>query len=108
MPASGSTEACAIAYLNAAAEGLLGRKRQDVLGKSFADLFPEAGDSVLTSKLREALRERRALSFEANMGQERRKGPYAVRVLPHTSGVSIVCRRAQQPRGASLPGGEKP
>ena len=97
-----------VAYLNAAAEGLLGRKRQDLLGKSFGDSFPEAADSVLAGKLREALRERRALSFEASMGHAQHKDLYAVRVLPHAGGVSIVCRRAPQPHGAPPPGGGKP
>ena len=97
-----------IAYLNAAAEGLLGRKRQDVLGKSFADSFPEAGDSVLAGKLREAVRSRRALSLQAPMGQAQRKGVYALRVLPSAGGVTIVCRRAPEPRRVPAPAGAKP
>ncbi len=97
-----------IAYLNAAAEGLLGRKGQDVVGKNFTDSYPEARDSVFAGKIRDALREQSALSFDANMGRGQRKGVYAVRVLPHPSGVSIVCRRAQRPQGASRPGGVEP
>jgi PAS domain-containing protein len=96
-----------IAYLNAAAEGLLGRKPQEVLGKGFTDSFPEAGDSVLAGKLREALRERRAFSLQASMGQAARKGTYALRVLPHAGGVSIVCKRAPEPQRVPAPGGTK-
>jgi len=92
-----------IAYLNAAAEGLLRRKREDVLGKSFADSFPEAGASVLGGKLREAMREQRALSLQAPMGQ----GLYALRVVPRASGVFIICRRAGEPQRAPASGGRK-
>jgi len=97
-----------IAFLNAAAEGLLGRKRPDVLGKSFLDAFPEAGGSVLAGKLREAVSERRALSLQATLGQAQRKGVYALRVLPSASGVSILCRRASEQQPISAPGGAKP
>jgi PAS domain S-box-containing protein len=87
----------AIVYLNKAAEGLLGSTRQEVLGKSFMDSFPRTGDSVIASKLREAVREGRALSFQAPMGQAQHKGTYALRVLPRASGLSIVCRRVPEP-----------
>ena len=97
-----------IAFLNPAAEGLLGRGRQDVLGKSFLDAFPEAGDSVLAGKLREAVSERRALSFQATMGQAQRKGVYALRVLPSASGVSILCRPAPEPQRVPAPEAAKP
>jgi two-component system CheB/CheR fusion protein len=97
-----------VTYLNAAAEGLIGHERRDVIGKSFADSFPGAGDSGLMDRVREAAGEQRALSFEAPMGQAQRKGLYAVRVFPHASGVSIVCRRAPQPQRARTPGGGKP
>ena len=100
-----------VAYLNAAAEGLLGHPRRDVIGKSFAHVFPEAGDSGLMGRVREAARERRALSFQAPIGQAQRKDLYAVRVfltraeLPSSAARAAATACPAAGKGKAMTGG---
>lgn len=99
----------AIAYLNTAAEGLLGHKRQEVLGKPFTSSLLGTGDSGLAARLLEIMREGHAVSIQARMGHAQRKAMYALRVLPCAGGLSIVCRRAPEtaevPAHVPAPGG---
>ena len=54
-----------LTYFNAAAERLLGRDRQDVVGKPFPEAFPEAGGSLFHQNYARAAREKLAVSFVA-------------------------------------------
>jgi two-component system CheB/CheR fusion protein len=76
-----------LTYFNIAAERAFGRKRDAVLGKTFFEAFPKAGAAV-SQKIQEAMRERHAVSFDGELSRE---GPFAIRVFPHTGGVSIFC-----------------
>ena len=63
-----------------------------MLDRSFFETFPAAAGSMLEAMFRQAMRERRALSFQAEIGHAARKGPFAIRVFPHAGGVSIFCQ----------------
>jgi PAS domain S-box-containing protein len=52
-------------YVNRKAEELWSHKREDLLGKGFLEVFPEAVDSYPYNECTRALNERRILSFEA-------------------------------------------
>ena len=51
-------------YVNAEAERLLGRPRDELLGRSLWDVFPEAESTVATRELRRAAAARAAVEFE--------------------------------------------
>ena len=84
-------DAMTITDFNTAAEHTFERPRSEVLGKSVFEALPVAG-SILHDKLDEAVRERRALSFSIGLSLAQREGEYRVRVLPHSSGLSLFCQ----------------
>ena len=84
-----------ITDVNAAAERMLGRGRDHALRLALLDALPGTEHAVLEEKLREAMQERRSSSFQAQLGQAPDGGAwYSVRVIPHASGVSVLCQRA--------------
>jgi len=95
-----------VTYFNAAAEKLLERGRDEVLGKSFLEAFPETRGSVFDEKYRQAVRDKAPASFEASLEQAPRDGSYRVQVHPHAEGISVFFQRHKALR--SEPAAEKP
>ncbi len=94
-----------VTYFNAAAERVLERRREDLLGKSLFDAFPEAASSVFEERYRQAIRERRAFSFDARFERAPYQGWYSVRVYPHAHGISVFFQRRDQAPPAGGTGG---
>ena len=73
---------------NNAAERILGRKAEDVLGRTLFDAFPEARAALSEETFTAVLKNRKNLAFETHFNA----GPYAnwydVRVYPEQDGLS--------------------
>jgi PAS domain S-box-containing protein len=78
-----------VTYFNKAAEGLLGRKSTEVLGRNLFDAFPGAKGSIFEEKYILAVKEKRHLAFEAYFGVNPYEDWYEVRVYPHEDGISV-------------------
>jgi DNA-binding response OmpR family regulator len=78
-----------ITYFNLAAETLLQRRRQDVLGQSLFDAFPELSGSVFEEQFSRVLREKLPLNFETYFERAPYVNWYDVRVYPQTGGLSV-------------------
>ena len=76
-----------VEYFNDAAEKLLGRPRQDVVGRPLFDSFPEARGSIFEERYRTALREQRTLAFEIYFEPFREW--YRVSVYPYRGRISV-------------------
>ena len=77
-----------VRYFNKAAEQLLDRKSEDVLGRSlFDEVFPESKGSIFEKRFIRTLKEKRAISFEAYF--EPCENWYEVRVHPYGEGISV-------------------
>jgi two-component system CheB/CheR fusion protein len=79
-----------VTYFNAAAEWALERRRGEVLGKDFFEVFPELCGSAIDEGFRRAVREKAPASFEANLDRD---GRYSVRIHPHAEGISVFFQR---------------
>jgi len=53
-----------VIYFNKAAEKMLGRSREEVLGKNLFEAFPEAKGSLFEEKYKEAVKTKKQRSFE--------------------------------------------
>jgi PAS domain S-box-containing protein len=92
-----------VTYYNWAAEKVLGRKAEDVLGKKLFDAFPEARGSIFEEKYAEALRTGKAMAFEVYFGVPPFENWYDVRVYPFGQGLSVyfqVTTERKQAEGA--------
>ncbi|MBD3167941.1 MAG: PAS domain S-box protein [candidate division Zixibacteria bacterium] len=79
-----------ITYFNPAAEKLLGRKREDVIGfHIFDEAFPEAKGSIFDEKYNLALKTGERVSFEAYFDKEPYSNWYEVRAFPFDEGLAI-------------------
>ncbi|MFW5857028.1 MAG: PAS domain S-box protein, partial [Planctomycetota bacterium] len=78
-----------VTYFNAAAERLLGRPRDEVVGRPLFDAFPEARGSVFEENYRRALREKERQSFEVNFAVAPYQNWYEVHVYPQEDGISV-------------------
>ncbi len=78
-----------VIYFNAAASSLLGRNRDEVLGRKLFDAFPEARGSVFDEKYTRALKERAFTTFETYFGVKPYENWYDVRVYPFEDGISV-------------------
>jgi two-component system CheB/CheR fusion protein len=85
-------EKLVVTYVNATAEKMFDRKREAVLGKTLKDAFP-ATDSILDQKVRSAILEHGATSFDAPLGLGQKT--HHIRLFPHANGVSLFCERAK-------------
>src|SRR5262245_54437848 len=54
-----------ITYVNAAAEGMLGRKRGELLGKTYAEAFPASQGTMFERRYAEVMEKRQPVRFEA-------------------------------------------
>lgn len=77
------------AQFNAAAERLLGRKRQKVIGRTFQEAFPEAVGSVFEKKYILALRREKPVHFETHFGVSPYANWYEVDVYPRKDGIAV-------------------
>jgi len=78
-----------VTYFNKAAEQMLHRKREEVLGKPLFEVFPEAKGSIFEEKYRYALKQKQFLSFETYFDQPPYENWYQVRVYPQSKGISV-------------------
>lgn len=78
-----------VKYFNKAAEKLLGKNREDVLGHNLFDAFPEAKGSIFEEKYKWAVNEKKYVSFETFFGVEPYTDWYEVRVQPFDQGISV-------------------
>jgi len=93
-----------VTCLNPAAERMLNRTSDQVLGKYFFDAFPEALGSIVDQKYHQAVKEKTALAFEAHLDAAPYEGWYNVHVYPQTEGISVIFQaRDEQP---TVPGSE--
>jgi len=77
---------------NHAAEDLLGRSREEVVGRRFLDAFPELGGSEFDRRLREVLDQQSPRSFETQLTAPPVEGWYEVRAFPIQQGTSVFFR----------------
>ncbi len=78
-----------VLYFNNAAEKMLGRNREDVIGKNIFDAFPEAKGSLFEKKYSEALKTKKQTSFETFFEVPPYTNWYDVRVYPSKNGISV-------------------
>lgn len=81
-----------VTYFNAAAERLLARRREDVLGRPLFDSFPEAKGSVFEINYTRALRENVPISFETFFETEPYRNWFDVSVYPAQKGICVYFR----------------
>ncbi|MGY1733367.1 SpoIIE family protein phosphatase [Geodermatophilus sp. SYSU D01045] len=75
-------------HLNAEAERLLGRRREDLLGEVIWEAFPAAVSSVFEESYRRAVETRRPVSFDAYYPAPL-DGWYELRAWPTAEGLSV-------------------
>jgi PAS domain S-box-containing protein len=78
-----------VTYFNKAAEDLLGRKREDVIGRQLFEAFPEAKGSIFEQNYTKAIHQKSALLFETYFGMEPYDNWYEVRAYPFEGGISV-------------------
>lgn len=78
-----------VTYFNRAAERLLGRDSDEILGQPLFDAFPEARGSIFEEKYRHAVREKEMLSFETYFDAPAYENWYTVNVYPRENGISV-------------------
>ena len=79
----------AVTYWNDAAERILHRRREEVLGRNLFDAFPEARGSVFEINYARAAREQVRVEFETCFGVPPYANWYQVRVYPRGDGISV-------------------
>lgn len=78
-----------VIYFNKAAEEMLGRNREEVLGKNLFEAFPEAKGSIFEEKYTEAVRTKKRMSFETYFEVPPYANWYDVRIYPSKNGISV-------------------
>ena len=78
-----------ITYYNQAAELILERDREELLGRKLFDAFPEARESVFEERFRQAIRAKEPVSFETHVDVEPYADWYAVNIYPQEQGISV-------------------
>jgi two-component system, chemotaxis family, CheB/CheR fusion protein len=81
-----------ITEVNPAAERVLERQRDDLVGKHFSRAFPEAAASALERELGQGVRDRVTRTFRAELEHAGRARPYDVRLHPHATGLALFLR----------------
>ncbi len=77
-------------YLNAEAEALLGRRRDDLYGKNFWEQFPEEVGSIFETNYRRVMAEQQPVEFEASAADGKRW--FEVHAYASGGGVSVFFR----------------
>jgi len=78
-----------VTYFNNAAERILNRKRDDVIGHYLFDVFPEARGSIFEEKYRYAIEKKLFIAFETYFNVPPFVNWYDVRVYPMEKGISV-------------------
>jgi PAS domain S-box-containing protein len=78
-----------VTYFNKAAEHLLGRKVEEVLGHHLFEAFPEAKGKGFEKQYTLALREKRPVSYETYWNVKPYENWYELRIYPYKDGISI-------------------
>jgi len=89
-------------HFNAAAERLLKRQAQEVLGLPFAKAFPEAAGSFLEQQYLQAIQEKRPRAFETFFEHEPYRNWFDVRVYPSENGISVFFQVTTAQKEAAL------
>jgi PAS domain S-box-containing protein len=79
-----------LTYLNAEAETLIGRKRDESLGGLLWEIFPELVGTVFQANYEKVMEEQVAIEFEASNSSG--KSWFEVRAYPSNGGVSVFFR----------------
>jgi len=79
-----------ITYLNAEAEEILGRKREELLGSLLWENFPELVGSVFQTNYEKVMAEKTAMEFEASDSSG--KTWFEVHAYPSNGGISVFFR----------------
>jgi len=78
-----------VVYLNPAAERLLSKPRDELIGHTFWARMPELAGSLVESELQQAMHDRRPTTFEAFLAQARVWA--TIRAQPHPQGLLVYC-----------------
>jgi PAS domain S-box-containing protein len=78
-----------VTYFNNAAENLLHKKKEDVIGQNLFDVFTEARGSLFEENYSKAIREKTFMTFEVDFEKEPYNEWYDVRVYPQENGISV-------------------
>ena len=78
-----------VTYVNQAAEILLGRERDEVIGRPFFEIFSEAQGSIFEHNYQYAIKHKVPLHFEVFFAEAPFTNWYDVRIYPQTAGVSV-------------------
>jgi len=78
-----------VKYFNNEAEKLLGRNREDVLGRQLFEAFPEAKGSIFEEKYSLGVKEKKFISFETYFGIRPYENWYDVRIYPFEDGITV-------------------
>jgi two-component system CheB/CheR fusion protein len=78
-----------VATMNGAAERLLGRPRDQVVGKAFFDVLPAADGSAFRDNIRRAVAAGQDACFEAEIPGTPPRGKLAIRVFPNSDGMAL-------------------
>ncbi|MEI7673421.1 MAG: transporter substrate-binding domain-containing protein, partial [Deltaproteobacteria bacterium] len=81
-----------VKYFNPAAEQVLNRKADEVIGHNLFDAFPEARGSIFEENYTQCIRTQKALSFEVEFSVAPYENCYDVRVYPEKNGISVFFR----------------
>jgi two-component system cell cycle sensor histidine kinase/response regulator CckA len=79
-----------LTYLNAEAEKMIGRKREELLGGLLWELFPELVGSVFQTNYEKVMADQVALEFEASDASG--KSWFEVHAYPSNGGISVFFR----------------
>ncbi|KMY68000.1 hypothetical protein AAU61_09250 [Desulfocarbo indianensis] len=91
-----------ITYFNKAAEQLLARKAEEVIGRDFFQVFPGTRRSLFAQKCLQALRRRASQQFEARFPDDSPEHWYGVRAFPSAEGVSIYFQKLTEAKRSQM------
>jgi PAS domain S-box-containing protein len=78
-----------VTYFNKAAERVLGKRREEVVGRRLFDSFPEARGTIFEERYLRALREKKADSFETFFDRPPYVNWFEVRISPWEEGIAV-------------------
>ncbi len=82
-------EGLVVTYFNKAAERILGKSREEVVGRELFTVFHQARGSIFETRYRQALAEKAFITFETYFDRPPYENWYEVRVYPQDEGISV-------------------